>query len=95
MTLMAGVTEQKLTLVQVCALMDVGYRQSKRTWKRYQADGDAGLVHRLRGQPSGRGKAGELRTQALALYADLTGRKPAPFRQFEGKVTIAAVPPVT
>ncbi len=26
------------------------------------------------------------------LYADLTGRKPAPFRQFEGKVTIAAVP---
>ncbi len=26
------------------------------------------------------------------LYADLTGRKPNPFRQFEGKVTIAAVP---
>jgi lysophospholipase L1-like esterase len=26
------------------------------------------------------------------LYADLTGRKPDPFRQFEGKVTIAAVP---
>ncbi len=53
MTVMAGVTEQKLTLVQACALMDVGYRQSKRIWKRYQADGDAGLVHRLRGQPSG------------------------------------------
>lgn len=26
------------------------------------------------------------------LYADLTGRKPSPFKQFEGKVTIAAVP---
>lgn len=26
------------------------------------------------------------------LYADLTGRKPRPFKQFEGKVTIAAVP---
>ncbi|MEN9574821.1 MAG: hypothetical protein RL514_2676 [Verrucomicrobiota bacterium] len=26
------------------------------------------------------------------LYADLTGRNPNPFRQFEGKVTIAAVP---
>ena len=37
MTVMAGVTEQKLTLVQACALMDVGYRQSKRIWKRYQA----------------------------------------------------------
>ena len=70
MTVMAGVTEQKLTLVQACALMDVGYRQSKRIWKRYQADGDAGLVHQLRGQPNGRRKAGELRTQALALYAE-------------------------
>lgn len=26
------------------------------------------------------------------LYADLTGRRPSPLRQFEGKVTIAAVP---
>lgn len=70
MTVMVGVTEKKLTLVQAAALMGVGYRQSKRIWKRYQADGDAGLVHRLRGQPSARRKPPELRTQALALYAE-------------------------
>jgi len=69
MTVMVGVTEKKLTLVQAAALMDVGYRQSKRIWKRYQADGDAGLVHRLRGRPSGRRKPAKLRTRALALYA--------------------------
>jgi len=69
MTVLVGVTEKKLTLVQACDLMDVGYRQSKRIWKRYQADGDAGLVHRLRGKPSARRKPPELRTSALALYA--------------------------
>jgi len=70
LTVMAGVTEQKLTLVQASELMGVCYRQSKRIWKRYQAQGDAGLVHRLRGQPSGRRKPPELRALALARYAE-------------------------
>ena len=64
MTVMAGVTDQKMTLVEASELMRVCYRQSKRIWKRYQADGDAGLVHRLRGKPP------ELRTLALACYAE-------------------------
>ena len=33
-TVMVGVTEQELTLVQAGELMRVGYRQSKRIWKR-------------------------------------------------------------
>ena len=70
MTVMVGVTEEELTLVQAAVLMGVGYRQSKRIWKRYQADGDAGLVHRLRGQPSARRKPAHLRAQALARYAE-------------------------
>src|SRR5260370_7987764 len=70
LTVMAGVTEEDLTLVQAAELMAVGYRQSKRIWKRYQADGDAGLVHRLRGQPSARRKPAALRAQALARYAE-------------------------
>jgi len=70
MTVMVGVTEKQLTLVQAAALMGVGCRQSKRVWKRYQADGDAGLVHRLRGKPSARRKPPDLRVQALALYAE-------------------------
>ena len=70
MTVMAGVTEQELTLVQAADLMGVCDRQSKRIGKRDQADGDAGLVHRLRGKPSARRKAPELRAQALARYAE-------------------------
>ena len=56
MTAMEGVTEEELTQVQSAELMGVCYRQSKRIWKRYQADGDAGLVHRLRGKPTARRK---------------------------------------
>jgi len=70
LTVMAGVREAELTLVQAAELMAVGYRQSKRIWKRYQAEGDAGLVHRLRGQPSARRKPAALRAQALARYAE-------------------------
>ena len=45
LTVMAGVKQQELTLVQAAGLMGVGYRQSKRIWRRYQDAGDAGLVH--------------------------------------------------
>jgi hypothetical protein len=54
LTVMAGVTRQELRLVQAAAVMGLGYRQSKRVWRRYQAEGDAGLVHRLRGKPRSR-----------------------------------------
>jgi hypothetical protein len=67
---MAGVAQEELTLVQAGELMGVCYRQSKRIWQRYQADGDAGLVHRLRGKPSARRKPPELRAQVLARYAE-------------------------
>jgi hypothetical protein len=70
LTIMVGVKEQELTLVQAGELMAVGYRQSKRIWRRYQDEGDAGLVHRLRGQPSARRKPPELRGLALARYAE-------------------------
>jgi len=70
LTIMVGVKEQDLTLVQAGELMVVSYRQSKRIWRRYQDDGDAGLVHRLRGQPSARRKPPELRALALARYAE-------------------------
>jgi hypothetical protein len=70
LTVMVGVTDQELTLVQAAELMGVCYRQSKRIWKRYQAHGDAGLVHGLRGRPSARRKPPELRARALARYAE-------------------------
>ena len=70
LTVMKGVRAEELTLVQAAELMGVCYRQGRRIWKRYRAAGDAGLVHRLRGQASARRKSPKLRAQALALYAE-------------------------
>jgi hypothetical protein len=69
MTIMVGVKREALTQVQAAKLLDLSYRQTKRVWRRYQAQGDAGLVHRLRGKPSGRRKPAALRAQVLARYA--------------------------
>jgi len=70
LTIMAGVTARELTLVQAGELMGVCYRQSKRIWRRFQDEADAGLVHRLRGKPSARRKPPALRAQVLARYEE-------------------------
>ena len=70
MTIMIGVKRQELTQVQAAQLLGLGYRQIKRVWRRYQAEGDAGLVHRLRGQPGLRHKPPNLRRQVLARAAE-------------------------
>ena len=70
MTIMVGVKRKELTQVQAAELLCLSYRQTKRVWGRYQAEGDAGLVHRLRGQPSLRRKPPALRALALARYAE-------------------------
>ena len=69
MTIMTGLKRQELTQVQAAQLLGLSYRQTKRVWRRYQAAGDAGLVHRLRGQPGLRCKPPALRAQVLALSA--------------------------
>ena len=68
LAIMAGVKRQELTLVQAGDLLDLSYRQTKRVWRRYQDEGDAGLVHRLRGQPSPRRKPDAVRRAVLELY---------------------------
>ena len=70
MTIMVGVKREELTQVQAAKLLGLSYRQSKRIWRRYRLQGDAGLVHRLRGKPSGRRKPPALRAQALVRYAE-------------------------
>ena len=66
LTIMNGIQGQELTLVQAAALLGLSYRQTQRVWGRYQAEGDAGLVHRLRGQPSARRKPSARRAQFMA-----------------------------
>src|SRR5690242_5365170 len=69
MKIMAGVKAKVLSQVQAAELMGLGYRQAKRVWRRYQNEGDAGLVHRLRGQPGLRCKPAGLRREVLKLCA--------------------------
>jgi hypothetical protein len=40
----------QLRLGQASELLGVSYRQVKRIWRRYQEQGDGGLVHGLRGE---------------------------------------------
>jgi hypothetical protein len=67
LSIMTGIKRRELRLVQAAGLLGLGYRQIKRVWRRYQVEGDAGLVHRLRGKPSGRGKPTGLRARVLGL----------------------------
>lgn len=68
--IMASVKAEELNLVEAAEVLGLGYRQAKRVWKRYAAEGDAGLVHRRRGQPGPRRKAPELRAKILARHEE-------------------------
>ena len=70
MTIMVGVKREELTQMQAAKLLGLSYRQTKRVWQRYQAQGEAGLVHRLRGRPSGRRKPPGMRAQVLGWYEE-------------------------
>ncbi len=70
LTIMARVKQRALTLVVAAGLLGLGYRQAKRVWQRYRTQGDAGLVHRSRGQPSGRRTAPEVRERVLLRCAE-------------------------
>lgn len=65
---LARVREKHLKLVQASTLMRLSYRQAKRVWQRFRLQGDAGLVHRSRGRPSGRGVPEPRRQRVLELY---------------------------
>ena len=69
LTILAGLKQRELKLVQAAGLMGLSYRQTKRVWRRYQDQGDAGLVHRLRGRSSARRTAPEIRAKILARVA--------------------------
>ena len=59
-----------MTLVEASELLGLSYRQTKRAWSRYQSEGDAGLVHRLRGRAPNRHSPEEMKQQSLALYRE-------------------------
>jgi len=65
---MTGIQQGELTLAAAAPVLGLSYRQARRVWRRYRAQGDAGLVHRLRGRPSPRRKPAKVRARVLARY---------------------------
>ena len=59
--------QAQLTQRQAAALLGRSERQVRRLLRRYQAEGDAGLLHRSRGRPSNRRLPEATREQILAL----------------------------
>jgi len=64
---LSRVAEAGWSLGQAAERMAVSYRQAKRLWKRYRAQGAKGLVHGNAGRVSNRAKPKKLRRRVLAL----------------------------
>ena len=65
---MSRVREHELTLVKAQEWLRISYRQTKRIWRRYCAQGDRGLVHLSRGRSSGRSKSADMQAAVLEKY---------------------------
>lgn len=70
MEVLSRVKSRELSLVKAAEVLGISYRQAKRTWARYQEQGDAGLTHRLRGRASNRHVPPIRKEQALELYRE-------------------------
>jgi transposase len=70
LVMMTRVREKAMTIREASEVMGVSYRQGRRIYKRYREEGDRGLIHRNRGQPSNRRKPSELKGKVLALYRE-------------------------
>lgn len=69
--LFGRVKDGQMTLVEASDRLGLSYRQAKRLWRRYRAEGDAGLVHRSRGRPSNNRRSADAgRERAIGLYRE-------------------------
>jgi transposase len=66
-----GVQEGQFSQAKAAQLLGLTVRQVRRLQQRLHEDGDAGLVHRLRGKPSNRQLDGKLRRAVLHAYRKL------------------------
>lgn len=60
----------EVTVVEAAALAGVSLRQARRIWKRFKAEGDAGLIHRLRGRLSNRRLPPEVRDRVVKRHQE-------------------------
>jgi transposase len=67
---MGRVKRKELTVVAAAELMGLSLRQARRLWKRFRAEGDGGLVHKLRGRASNRRLGQEVRDRVVKLHQE-------------------------
>jgi hypothetical protein len=60
----------ELTVVAAAGLMKLSLRQARRVWKRFCQQGDAGLVHRLRGRAGNRRLSQDLRERIVKRHQE-------------------------
>lgn len=65
---LAKVRKGSINLAKAAELMKVSYRQALRIWQRFDADGSAGIQHRLRNRSSNRQIGSARRQRVLDLY---------------------------
>lgn len=70
---MSRVRDGELSLAKGTRLLGLSVRQGWRLWKRYAAQGDAGLVHGLRGKVGNRATKGSVKASVLKLYREKYG----------------------
>ena len=70
LVIMTRVREKSITIREASEMVGVSYRHCRRIYKRYREEGDRGLIHRNRGQPSNRGQPCEVKGKVLALYRE-------------------------
>ena len=68
--ILTRVEHNDLTCGEAADALGISKRQLYRIQQRYRAEGEAGLVHRLRGRPSNKARPKEERTKALRLCHD-------------------------
>src|SRR5687767_9454060 len=64
------VKRSELTVVAAAELMGLSLRQARRVWRRFNAEGDAGLVHRHRGRASNRRLSEDVRERVVKRHQE-------------------------
>jgi hypothetical protein len=64
------VKRKEVTVLDAAELMGLSLRQARRIWKRFQAAGDGGLVHQLRGRSSNRRLSADVRDRVIKLHQE-------------------------
>jgi len=62
------VLEKKLKQIEAAELLDLSSRQIRRIVKRIREEGDKGIIHRSRGQPSHRRLPKQIKDKVIGLY---------------------------